>query len=518
MNRLVLTAYRDGVVQTVTNLTRAEALRFATYYPGGLYGDASFYLPSNVTDGLGLTYNDKIVITNGLVTVYEGYVTSPGISIDAARSGRRVALTGAWGNILMARKWRKPWRDLRIDNNVWVYDTTRTGAEKCTLDRQNRIRFTPKAVAWATGENARVQYTAPTGETIKRVVFNYDLQEGAQNWTITLWDITNTNNEWTVSTSGTGSADITITAPTTCAVIAFQFAAGANQTPASDGTIYAQVSGLEVLTETGAISPRNIAEDVALKVTEISADVSLISANSLNITSFVSDVDTYADILTNAYSMGDSSYNPWAAGVRASSLSSDGKPILFLEQQPALTDYDYAVRLNDPNLVAPFEAEPNVTDVRNWIAVQYRTAEGRPVWITPDDDANLTNAASRTAYGRREEWLTLQTESSTTATQYGRRFLAARKDVQWTLTGGISVVGYIRGKAGQLIPASEIQAGKRVRIENYLNDLNGTGLTMLITATDYDDTSQVCTISAGQPNSLETWLARTMKQIDRNRT
>jgi hypothetical protein len=84
----------------------------------------------------------------------------------------------------------------------------------------------------------------------------------------------------------------------------------------------------------------------------------------------------------------------------------------------------------------------------------------------------------------------------------GRRYLRAYKDPQYRVSGPITVESWIRGKAGNRVPCSEIYAGQRVKIENYLQDLSGTGLTFLISHTNYDDDSETNSMSIGPPGDL----------------
>ncbi|HEY4760536.1 MAG TPA: hypothetical protein VIH42_08150, partial [Thermoguttaceae bacterium] len=108
----------------------------------------------------------------------------------------------------------------------------------------------------------------------------------------------------------------------------------------------------------------------------------------------------------------------------------------------------------------------------------------------------------------RHELITVMTTDVTKAKNVARRILAARKDPQWRADGQISVTGSIRDKSGNLVPASQIESGKRFKIENWLNDLSGTGLTFLITSTEYSDSTEVCTLTVGRPDDLATYLAR----------
>ena len=45
-------------------------------------------------------------------------------------------------------------------------------------------------------------------------------------------------------------------------------------------------------------------------------------------------------------------------------------------------------------------------------------------------------------------------------------------------------------------------AGKRLLITDYLTDLSGTGLTVLITRTEYEHDSRMCSLSFGVPDNL----------------
>ena len=512
VNNVRLYSYSSGTTpQQDTLLDRATNLRFSGCYPGGMYASLTFDLPMrDITTTWNVQPNQRLVAMNGLDIVWEGKVTNPGYSLNDAQQLRRVECLGYWGDVMMLRTIQKPWADKRISEDVWEYQTdiaTFTAAEKCTVDRNNRIRFTPKAEAWSTNQFAAVAYTAPTGQTIKRVVFNYDLQEAAQSWQAGLYNVTAASTVWNVTSSGTGSADTTLATPSQ--TVWLYLRAQANQTPTSNGTYYAEFSGIVVYTETGAINLTEIAKDIRALETDLSADETLIGSNTLDLTPFIADpAESYADILTKAASYGDSSYNAWACGVRSSSLASDRKPILFVEQQPALTDYDYEVSVAEANYLAPAEFDRDINAVRNWIRVYYRSGSGYQLVVTPDDDANLTDAASVAAYGRRDETLTIDTESLTTATNLGRSYLAAHKDEPWRASGGIVLQSYVMAKGGLIIPASEIQPGKRIRVRDYLDDLSGTGMIFLITATDYDDLSEQARLSVGQPDNLDVLMAR----------
>jgi hypothetical protein len=503
LNDLKVEVYSSGttrIYDSNNELSLAEGIRFSTIYPGGLYGDCSLRIPRDVANWWEMNGAQRLVVRNGLQIVWEGKIDNLVSALNESSSSVDVKAIGMWGTILGRRRWNKPWCEMRIDENVWVWNTA-TGSNRvpdfCTLDRNERIRFTPKNVAWSNNNYVSIYYNAPTGETIKRVTFDYDLQEGGQAWALALTDAALTFPwPWSVTASGTGSADTTFGTPTTRAYIAFVAQAG--QTPTEDGTYYGQISNVKVYTETGSINLTEVAKDCRAKITDLNTTDVYIGSNTFALEPFITEgYEEISSILERAAAFGDSSYNRWACYADHSDMAPaiDGKPVLVVEQQPALTDYDYRIRLEeiDPD----FSFDRYFDELWNWIIVKYKDANGKDTWLTPDDDATLTNATSTATYGQRDYVLDAGEGNATTAANIGRTFLAEHKDPKYRMSGAINVKGSIRAKGGNLVPASQIRAGKRVRIENFLQDLSGTGLTFLIAQTDYEADGEVCAISAG---------------------
>jgi hypothetical protein len=508
MNALGIEIYSgaDRITDPTGDLLRAENLRFRTQYPGGLYADASFYLPRDMLNYLPFNSPRRIVIRNGQTVCYEGWVSNVAGVIDEAAQGIRVTALGAWATYLMNYNVRKRWSDQRYTEDAWSWNTTLSGAEKCTLDRYSRLRFTPKAVAWNVNDFAGVRYTMPPGETIKRIIFTYNLQEGAQQWRLYLRNIDTSTTEWSTDTSGAGSQDITLATPAN--VIEFRFQAAASQTPPSDGTIFGSISDLTVYSHLGTVDVSGVAQTCVTAIGGLNSTTQYIASNGYWISPFMTSggdgYESWADVLTRAAAFGDANFDRWAVQMLESERAPtpDGKPVLAVAKFPALTDHEYVISLGDDNLLAPLSISQDFDSIRNYVIVQYQDAEGKAQWVTPDDDANLKDTASISTYGRRESVLNVGHVTRAMAINAGRRQLKARKDAQWRLDAPIQVRGYIRGKAGQPVPASEIKAGKRLRIENYLNDLHGSGLTFILSQTDYDDDSQICSLQTGIPDEI----------------
>jgi hypothetical protein len=653
-NHLTLIAYdASGARVRNAHLRTATQIKIRSIFPGGLYAMCSFYVPRDIAKDWSLRAPMKIQVKNGFTVVWEGRLTNPGLELQATSQGQPVVCLGLWADVLMLRRLRKPWADSRLE--VWTYDETRNAADKCDFDKNNRLQFTPKSEQWPKGHSASAVYPIPTGQTVKRVTFDYAFSETAQvspaavvtyngatyndqaevcdgdpstadgitlttagyiyigkreldyfnylkldlgpvfnanaatltaeysagisdagstTWTaLTITDGTAvagkpfaqdgsitftkpagwgegkvdgstmywlrlktsanlsavTFNEiytcqqqvwrmglagdagtaWSATTDGLGAVNYTFPTPTANLYAYFDNNGTTPQTPPADGMIYGRITNVCVYTETGAISGTEIVKDVRALAAELSADESLIDSNALEIIPFVSEFETYADILTRAAGYGDASFNPWYAQVLSSADGSDGKPPLAYKPVPTLTDWEYAIRLDERNLVPPFSLEPDVNAVENWIIVSYTDAAGVQHWVTPDDDAALKDTTSIADYGERHSnVLRIDTTSAALAKQYARRYLAQHKDPQWITAGPLRVRGYMRGKGNQHIPACEIMAGGRVIIQNFINSLDGRGPILLVTAAEYDDDTGVCALEFGRPMAIDPWLAQ----------
>ena len=520
-NRVMLKAFTaSGEIQN-SGMDQAEQVMFTRSYPGGMCTAMTFYVARRVDAAWAVGLGTRIAAYNGLRMVWEGWVTGITPTVTADRQGISVTVAGAWATYLMARKTIKSWADARLDDTTWAWYTPLAGAEKCTVDRNKRIRFTPKAEAWLNGEYALVTYIVPTGQTIKRITLDYDLQEGGQAWELSVYNVTSSSNLLSRTTSN-ATPGVTVawdsgTLATPTQRININLIARANQTAKSDGTYYGEVQNVVVYTETGAINAQEIAKDIAALVPEISTDISRIGAITVDLVPFIAETETsYADLITNAVNYGDSSYNRWASYLGLS--TGDGKPIFFLEQSPLLSDWDYAIRMDDANVTSDLAFRHDLDGVANWIAAKYQDVTGGTVYMTPDDDATFKDTSSIASYGQRDFWVSLPTTNQAAVQNYCRRYLDAHKLPQWIATGQVEVAGFVRAKSGKLVPACEVLPGKRIRIENWLADLSGSGLTFLISGTTYTDDSETCAMDIGMPDTLEFAIFRMQRIMDLGRS
>ena len=493
------------------DLLRAERIRFSTQYPGGIHSDAEFFVKRDPDREWGFLGNDRLVIRNELEIAWEGTIGKIGYVAGAgAEQGRKVYGTGWWGTILQRRGLYKTWADNRVDENVWRVRAN--GQElKLNFDREDRLLMTPKSASFAASTGGTLDYFAYQGELVRRVSGTFDLQEQGQAWEVRMLDEAASTLTNRVTS---GSATFNATLGTPASNIRFQFITNAVQTASGGGELYGAACNLMVYTETETISACVIANDVASALTSLNTDRSKIGSPGLTLEPFITFGHVMADtILMQAIEYGDSSGSAWAAYLDHSETAAtpDGKPVLVVEIQPALTDYDYAIRLNEPNLEAPLEIVKDTDGIYNWIVAKYYDPRGFYVFWTPNDESTLTDATSVANWGQREYVLDARQATRAAAIDLGQRFLAQRKDPRFYVSGPVTVTGYIRGKNGNPVPSSLIRAGKRLRIEDFLSDevnVSTAGLTFLITDTTYNDTDETCQISCGTPDKLGVLLAQ----------
>lgn len=527
-NNLQLVIYSQSTTPIVDprhELGRREGLRFATGNPGGKFLECGFFLPGPVTRWTEISEGQRIGLYNGLTMVYEGFVDSIVAAVGAgSEQGLQVTAIGPWGYYLKRRRWRKLWADNRITDDVWKWQTASpaTGADKCTLDRNNRLRFIPKAEAWTSGQAAIVRAAAPVGETWKQLTYDYTLAEGGQAWQINAQRSTDSST-WTkmtavsgetyaagttteISADGSGSIDVTLGTPSR--YVDLRFVAAANQTPTADGAILGEFRNVMLYSETGAINLTEIIKDVMGKLSGYISDYDgFIGANTLSLAPFIYDRWTpLADILLAAAGFGDSSNQPWAVGLLESEAGpdKDGLPVFFAEyylpNAPNPTRPVYAVRIGEENVIPGFQLEPDFGDVWNWIIVEYTDPEGNNQVLTPDDTGyeTLTDADSVSEYSERDYVLDAGVCTATMALAAGVRFLEAHKDPPWRLLSPLSVVSWIRTEDGNRFPVCQVQAGDGLLIEDYTDQ----EVLIRIASTEYDDETQTLTITAGAPEAL----------------
>jgi hypothetical protein len=320
-----------------------------------------------------------------------------------------------------------------------------------------------------------------------------------QDWQLRLVDATGPTNLWTTAVSGTGSQNITLGTPRQS--LDLRLTALSKFVTVGNAAVYGQFTSVTVYDELGNIYAGEVAKDVRALAPMLNTDESQIAEPGYSLVPFVSaGQENIASILDRALAFGDTDGDAWGWSIANSetAVTPDGKPVLRVAELPKLTDYDYTIRFGEAGLGAPFELVLDYDAIVNSVFVSYQTSDGTAV-LTPTDQPTLENAASVAAYGRQARALSLGNTSSAAALAFGQAFLAANKDPRFIVSGPLLVTGSIRTKGGGVIAASRIEAGKRIRIENYLDSIAGAdGLIFLITATSYSTETKTCSISTGR--------------------
>jgi len=500
-------------------LARAENIRFATCYPGGIYTTAGFFIPMDVTRWIPFRHAYRIVIRDGARLVWEGWIAEIIYKVDPGRSGVEVSCLGFWSLLFHQYKYNR-WIDRRFDGptvDMWyAHDTSAN--DKCTFDKRDRLMFIPKAEAWSDGEYAALKYYLNGSSNVKRAKFTYDLQEGAQAWELMLYDQDNSASLFSTASSGSGNADITLSASSSGS-LEFRFYSRAAQTPTSS-SIYGKVTNLSMLAENAdgnvTTTPTAIMQAItagAYSGSILSTSTRLIESNTYDLTD-IGIVDdgwnrSVAEFMLEVVKLSDDG-SKWNVGVRESeAVAGETKPILYYEEPPALTDYDYVISIDEDVLAGGFDlvASAMPDDVWSRVWVKFKNTRGQEDWNYADSATTRASYLSRQAVAPSDNSVTTLAAASSLA----ETILATKQKLAYYVGTPVTVKGFIREKSGVRVPASWARAGKRLKIENFLGDFGdeavGTGFTFLISQTEYNDNDKTNRLTLGRPDSAVLTMA-----------
>lgn len=355
-----------------------------------------------------------------------------------------------------------------------------------------------------------------TGKDLTANIRVADLKIGlTQSWQLRLYDRVGATSLFTLTTSTSGSQDITLGTPRQ--TLYFEFTSTADRQDGEDnGSVYAQITNLVIYSETGSINLATIATYLVGYNTSLNSDTSQIATagTPLSLVPFLTDgSENLASILRRASSLGDGLQQNWYAQLRSSheATTVNGKPVLKVAQVPALTDYDYQISVGDENLKPPFSLNVDIGPMGNYVIVKYSDENGFQQEITPADSSSLTDATSVTDYGRRTLVFDAGEVGYAVALSLGQRVLASAKVPSVYVSGALRVAGYLRSKQGDKVPASLVTAGYRLRIVSFLEDVvdtAGAGFTVIISGTSYDPSTQTLDIELSTPDDISVMMAQ----------
>ena len=194
-------------------------------------------------------------------------------------------------------------------------------------------------------------------------------------------------------------------------------------------------------------------------------------------------------IIQRVAAYGDASLNSYGGCVWDDTGTSDGKPKFTFEQRPAITAYDYALRLAD---LADFQDDESDDELVNYVIVKYLDDKQMVRHRTPAINASLTDTTSIARYGQRDKLIDLGQASVDVADYVGERYLNYHKSPLHK--SSFSLVGQITDARGMRWPANRVRAGQRVRILDYAG-----GITFVLGHTSYDAESGLLVMTPDLP-------------------
>lgn len=345
-----------------------------------------------------------------------------------------------------------------------------------------------------------------TSATLDAVTINEAVLQDRQAWELRLRDTVGTTNLFSITSTSSGSQDVTLGTPRQ--YLDLEFISRSAHKALGNGTIYGEISAVEIFSETGNINAYEVANDIRGALSNLSTNTTWLdsSAATFDLRSqfITADYERFASILARAGAFGDKDGGVLSFGLKPSQMASDALPALFLETWPSTSgvdNYDYQVTTKTAQVPT---IRRDYSSIENWIVIKYTDNQGNTIIVTPDDEATLKDTDSIARYGQREsEILDVGQSSATAALAYGVRYLSVRKAPVISATGPIVVRDYLLHRVGFAVPACEIQAGKRLRILDYED-----GVTGVITGTQYEHVGKTCGMTLGYTDSLAVLLAR----------
>lgn len=475
----------------------ATGLGWETLWPKG-YGACSFEVRRDIARRWAVKQAHKLKILDGLRIVYEGRLNNLRRALREGEESILVDATG-WYCRLVERKLHKRWVDIQALSLLeWPSGASRTVQELFVEERPNNdsvlVRFAAKdRTLTADTETYRLEYAMPHGSYVRRVTFDYQIRTGEGAYVRT-WNVDQATAEDTISMTGTpsevsGSKDITFSAGDTRK---FEFRISPYSTDTYDQNDWVRISNLVIYSET-ALTQGDIVEDVLGRIGEdLSVDYDEVGDPGLTLNPFTTRGDSWEpgdSIIQRVAAYGDASLNSWGLSVWGSAGTSDGLPKVVFEAWPGTDDWEYECHLAD---VTRFEDDVSDEVLHNYVAVSFTDGARMKRHRTAEDNADLQDAASMAAYGRRDHVMDIGQGNASLADYVGERYLGYHKDP--LPKTALSVVGRLRNKRGTWVAANRVRAGERVKLVDYRG-----GQVYVLRHTRYDAETGVLEMSPDLP-------------------
>lgn len=534
--RLQVKVYSSGTTEVFEPALRfADVIRANGFYDdagGGIFLDAEIFVQRDNPRGAWIVEDmQRIAIFRQQTMIWEGRIDAISDSSMGGAPGNTLRCVGSWGWEMdgpHAPRIDKPWTILDVSEGVWPRIATVDAADLCDIKRTaGTIRFIPKLELWTSGQVARIEMSVPTGQTIKRIQFDFNLtHEGGNNFDAYLTNGSGTTI-WSQLTATTGSQDLISSSEpfTATQTIRFELRAGANSTATGSDLNFLEISNLIVSTEEGPIDAEAMSVDIIGEHSGLNSSTALIDPDLTYVDLETGGGDpgsikTFGWICRFIAGFGDSSQNPLQHSLVASTEAAtpNGLPLLKLTTVPDLSDHEYVVSIS--NEIDPYSQVPPVFR-RKYIANDgigtYRLPEGLGFeTVTSADDANLKDSDKVTADGSRVFLFDAGLGTQADAVNVGRARLSQLTKPDFYMSGPISVTGTIRNKAGARVDVALVQAGERIKIDDYIDDRSdqsNAGLILLITGVSKTRDGLVLSITAGIPDDQSLQLRKAQQEL-----
>lgn len=232
--------------------------------------------------------------------------------------------------------------------------------------------------------------------------------------------------------------------------------------------VYADYHSAHRAAASPAYTSGELVEDVLLlaRESDLSADMDAVGEPSIDLSGAFAtlndDFESADSLIQRLAAYGDTSQNTWGLAVWDANGASDGLPKAVFSARD-VSSWEYEVSITDLTAFAPEESEDQLF---NWISVRYTDEAGKSHLLTPDDDADLKDATSIAAYGKRcSPTLNAGTASPAAAKSLGQRYLAYHRNPLPKMS--LTQTGVIRRYGGEVVPVNRVRAGERIKVIDY---------------------------------------------------
>lgn len=524
----------DGnqIVDPENSIQYATEIQFSSAAPKG-YMEASFKVRRSDVFATWLVRDSYgVIIWDGATIVYQGRIETTPKDLQGADEYITVHCVGWWA-ALEERTIQKRWIDVKANSYLrWPDDSETNLIQTRFVNTKQENIFQVFAGTGDVGRNpgdsfrayyglpagyvrkVRFRWTGRTGEQINLRIWN--LAVGASYWVAGMinWPSQPYGNELMIRVSTgvpiSSVAEVTFTLGNTPD---FEVIWTMINDDLYDQNDYIHVSNMRVEAhyESGhryAANPTytqgQIIEDIILlarqKGQQISADFTNLGDPGLILDPYAVEKPTYAaQAIEQIIRYGDASLNTWLPYVWDKTGTSDGLPRFVLEAW-STSDWEYEVTLSRRELAA-LNYEKSSEGLQNNAIVGYTDSRDVMRYRSTSD------ATSIAAEYQRDNYIEIGQGDATRADFVGQRFVEFHKDRK--TRGSISLVGSVRLKGGELIPANRVRAGQRFKLVN-------TGEVFLIRSTSYTAEGQTVRISPDLPvDNIAMLFAQRERKIGR---